>query len=127
MTAIKAIVQVVVDLLVRGEFALLEAMTRGRRLSAAQMATAIKNYGRTLVYPPENSWELLDIVPITNSDPASYSVRMPLFTKEEGRSDLIVSLTERGFSRGQLEQRSMTFMCPSHPGLRTLVHGLATT
>ncbi|MGH3973073.1 MAG: DUF7668 domain-containing protein [Pseudonocardiaceae bacterium] len=101
--AIKTAVQIAIDLLVRGEFDALEAMIRGRRLNAAQMAAAINEYGRTLVVPPEYAWELLDVVQVTNSDPPLYDVRMPLFTKEEGRSDLTLFLTLREFDRGLLE------------------------
>ncbi|MDO9197120.1 hypothetical protein [Rhodoferax sp.] len=36
---------------------------------------------------------LIDYVPIQDAKPAAWSVYVPLFTQEEGRSDLTIDLT----------------------------------
>jgi hypothetical protein len=64
-------------------------------MSAQEIRTAIAEYGRTLILPPESAYELLDIIRVNNVGPEQYSVRMPLWTVEEGRSDLTLELTVR--------------------------------
>ncbi|MDM8009222.1 MAG: hypothetical protein QUV05_24025 [Phycisphaerae bacterium] len=86
-------VKSVVDLLVAGRYAELERLTAGTRLSADDMAGAIRQYGRVLVTPPEEAYEDLDAVQVRNASPPRWSVRMSLWTVEEGRSDLSLELT----------------------------------
>jgi hypothetical protein len=91
-TAQATAVQIVVDLLVRREFEAIEAMTRGRRLTASDMETAIDGYGRRLVRPPESAWHEVDSVAIAEATPPASHVVVPLWTAEEGRSDLSLEL-----------------------------------
>jgi hypothetical protein len=74
--------------LVAGEFSSIEKYTHGVRLSASLLEQAVHSYGRTLVMPPQSALEYLDVVEIENSDPRAWSVRVDLWTIEEGRSDL---------------------------------------
>lgn len=92
MSAIEAAVRVVVDLLVRGQYMTAEKVTRGRRLSASEMKTAIITYGRTLVSPTENWWSTVEITPIDAGEQPAFLVVAPLWTREEGRSDLSLEL-----------------------------------
>ena len=66
------------------------------------MAKAINDYGRKLVLPPEDVFELMDVVEVRNAQPQQWSVAMPLWTREEGRSDLSIGVTviadEDGYS-----------------------------
>lgn len=81
----------IVSLLVEGRYADLEQQTHGVRLTAGEMAKAIADYGRTLVLPPQDAFNLMNIVKIKNA-PKQWSVDMPLWTREEGRSDLTIDL-----------------------------------
>lgn len=92
MSAIEAAVRVVVDLLVRGRYMTVEKVTRGRRLTASEMESAITTYGRTLVTPAENWWSTVEITPIDAGEQQAFHVVAPLWTREEGRSDLSVEL-----------------------------------
>lgn len=83
----------VLDHLVRGEYAQLEALTNGVRLREEQIRSAIRQYGRQLVSPPESAYASLDIVEVRGSRPRRWSVTIPVWTAEEGRSDLSVELT----------------------------------
>jgi hypothetical protein len=96
-SAFTTAVRIAVDLLVRGEYAVIESMTHGHRLSATELRRAVEDYGRHLVLPPEDEWTHLDVVGITGSEPAAYHVVVDLWTAEEGRSDLSLEL--------QLEER----------------------
>jgi len=87
------IIRSVVELLVAGKYKQLEESTSGTRLSAADMANVVREYGRVLVKPPEEAHEDLDVVEIRNASPPQWSVRMSLWTAEEGRSDLSLELT----------------------------------
>jgi len=53
----------------------------------------MQNYGRTFVRPPSNFDEYLDLIAIEGSFPPAWSIRAPLWTVEEGRSDLTLELT----------------------------------
>lgn len=89
-------VRQIVELLAAGEFSAVEALTNGIRLSASEIAKAIGHYGRHLVPPPEKAFGLMDVVEIQNAYPRRWSVTMPLWTREEGRSDLSLELTVIG-------------------------------
>ena len=81
----------VVDLLVAKQYGALEVLTNGRRLTAADFAEAIEEYGRTLVAPPPEGYELMDVLE-PPGEPRMWMVDMPLWTEEEGRSDLTLQL-----------------------------------
>ncbi len=85
-------VQVVVGLLVRESYDVIEAMTRGRRLSADDLRGAVETYGRTLAPIPADALEPLDVVRIEGTDPAAFHVCVDLWTEEEGLSDLSLEL-----------------------------------
>jgi hypothetical protein len=71
----------------------LERLSHGVRLKAEHIRAGIAEYGRVLALPPEGIYDLLDIILISNTHPAEYSIRCPLYTAEEGRSDLEVQAT----------------------------------
>jgi hypothetical protein len=83
----------VIDLLVAHKYTKLEALTNGVHLKASDMDRAITEYGRRLVPPPENAIELMDVAKVRNASDNKWSITMPLWTQEEGRSDLSVELT----------------------------------
>lgn len=92
MSAIEVAVRVVVDLLVRRQYATIEKLTGRRRLTASQIEAAILEYGRTLVAPAEGWWSIVEVTPIDAGDQPVFHVAAPLWTREEGRSDLTLEL-----------------------------------
>lgn len=92
MNALETAIRTIVGLLVRGQYDVVERLTRGRRLSADELRTAVEDYGRTLVQPGEDWWPEVDIVPIDPGDRPAFHADVPLWTKEEGRSDLTLAL-----------------------------------
>ena len=86
-------VRAIIELLVDGKYAELETLTKGIRLTGGEMAKAIADYGRQLVVPPEDAFELMDVLEVRAVQPPRWSITMPLWTKEEGRSDLSLELT----------------------------------
>ncbi|MFI6678213.1 hypothetical protein [Kribbella sp. NPDC050469] len=103
MTALMTTVRIVVDLLVRQEYDVIEAMTRGHRLSAEDIQTAIERYGRTLIAPPEDGWNAVEIYRVESSSAPRFSVDVPLWSREEGLSELTLSLTLLEFAPGLFE------------------------
>jgi hypothetical protein len=93
-------IQPLIARLVAGEYAQIEKITRGRRLPAQTMKRVVDGYGRTLIMPPLDAHDRIDVVEVKNACPAKWSVVMPLWTLEEGRSDLTLelTLTDRGGS-----------------------------
>lgn len=90
---LKQPIQHIIEYLVAGKYAELETLTKGRRLSAQEIAKAINDYGRRLVLPPNHAFELMNVVEVRNAQPPKWSIAMPLWTREEGRSDLSVEVT----------------------------------
>ena len=92
MNAMQTAVTMLTNLLASGDYDTVERMTRGRRLSAADLRTAVERYGRTLVALPQEAVQDLDVVEVRNSEPPTFSVVIDLWTAEEGRSDLTLEL-----------------------------------
>ena len=90
---LKEPVSQVIALLVAGKYKELETLTHNVRLAADEIATVVANYGRKLIPPPNNGFDLMDIVEVKNAKPRRWSISMPLWTQEEGRSDLTVEMT----------------------------------
>ena len=78
--------------LAAGRYAEIAADGRAGRLSEAELRTAVARYGRTLVPLPADGEMLVDIYEQT-SQPDAVSLDVPLWTREEGRSDLTLSVT----------------------------------
>lgn len=86
-------VREVIEMLTTGRYAELESLTKGVRLGAQQIASVISEYGCQLVMPPEGAFGLMDVIAVNNSQPPRFSITMPLWTREEGRSDLSLEHT----------------------------------
>ena len=92
MNAVQTAVAMVANLLAAGDYASVERMTSGRRLSAADLERAVGDYGEKLVPIPAEALEDLEVTEVTGSDPAAFMVDVDLWTEQEGRSDLTLSL-----------------------------------
>lgn len=79
--------------LVASDFSTVERYTHGVRLSAKLLREAILDYGKTLVMPTALTLEELDVIEIEGASPKAWSVRVNLWTLEEGRSDLTLECT----------------------------------
>jgi hypothetical protein len=89
---IRTAVSMTVNLLVRGQYDVLESMTRGKWLSAGQLRQAVTEYPHRLVQPPDSAWENLDVMHAMDLEPATFLVDFPLWTDDEGLSDLTLQL-----------------------------------
>jgi hypothetical protein len=87
----------IVALLAACEYQRVFELTRGIRMKTEEIQRAIHDYGKSIVAPPDNAYQLLDIVRVRNTEVEQYSIRMPLWTQEEGRSDLTLGLTVKVF------------------------------
>ncbi len=81
-----------VEDLAAGRYAEIAADGRAGRLAEAELRTAVEAYGRTLVPLPADGELTVDIYEQT-SHPEAVALDVPLWTQEEGRSDLTLSLT----------------------------------
>jgi hypothetical protein len=91
--ALKPTVRRIVQLLVAGEYGQLEALTGGVRLAAAEIAGGVAEYPGRLIEPPEEAYDLMGAVRVIVAKDETWFVTMPLWTAQEGRSDLEVQLT----------------------------------
>ncbi len=91
-------VRKLVQMLAAARFSDLEADGRAGRLTAEELRRAVQEYGRTLRELPEEAWALVDEYRQNNSD--DFSLDVPLWTIEEGRSDLTLSISVRETREG---------------------------
>jgi hypothetical protein len=96
----KADVERVVALLTAGAYDELASWTNGKRLSSVDLAAAVQSYGRTLIQPPSEAFNSLDVVRIKDAQPPAWSVRVDLWSEEDGRSYLTLELTVRRSENG---------------------------
>lgn len=83
--ALRAMVGELVDDLVAGRYARLAG-----RVSEAQLRRVVDWYGATLVPLPASAWNHVDVY-LRSED--ELAVDVPLWCAEDGRSDLLLSLT----------------------------------
>ena len=83
----------IIRLLVAEKYSELEEVTNGVRLNATEIAKIVAGYGKKLVVLPEDGFHLMNVVEVKNTNPKRWSVQIPLWTQEEGRSDLTLEMT----------------------------------
>ena len=62
------------------------------RISAEEVRSVIASYPHRPIFPSVPVEDLIDVVEVRGASPKSWSVNLPLWTKEEGRSDLVVQM-----------------------------------
>jgi len=90
---IEGLMRQIVRWLVDRDFEAIEKYSRGRRLSADMIRGAVDDYGRTLIMPPDATFSNLDVIEVQTAAVPTWSVRVDLWTKEEGLSDLSLECT----------------------------------
>lgn len=77
---LQAVTRRVVSMLVKGDFEALERLTNGVRLTAAEMAHGVREYGHSFILPPDDVFENLDVVEKEGTHPREWSVNVDLWT-----------------------------------------------
>lgn len=85
-------IQDVVRELVKGNFETLEQDGRSGKLTAKELERAIQDYGATLVNLEDEALKAVDVYRKQGVDNC-WAVDLDLWTVEQGRSDLTLSLT----------------------------------
>jgi hypothetical protein len=83
----------VIDQLAQGEYKALVQQCAQSRLTSKDLEIVIGDYGKKLVSPPRDAYKKLDAIQVKDAIVPTWSVRVPLWTAEEGRSDLTLELT----------------------------------
>lgn len=86
-------VRQVVELLVARRYSQLGRLTSSGGLSPCEIEDAFRQYGATPVAPPPEAYRELDVVCVHSAPKPTWSVHMPVWTQEEGRSDLTIEMT----------------------------------
>jgi hypothetical protein len=84
-----------VNELINGNYAKLEADGRAGRLTAQDLKNRLTEYGRTFIPLPDAAFDQGDTYTLVDGDGKSYGVDLDLWTTEEGKSDLTLQLTVR--------------------------------
>jgi hypothetical protein len=90
---LRMVLRSVVERLARGEYQALVAESSASRMTVAELGDAVNDYRRTLVIPPEAAYQTLNTVQVRGTSSPTWSVRFPMWTREEGKSDLTLELT----------------------------------
>lgn len=86
-------IRAVLDLLAalgRGDLAAVQTMTGGVRFSADSLRATIKRFGKTPTEPPADIASHFSIRPVPMTQEPTWSVGVPMWTKEDGRSEIEV-------------------------------------
>ena len=86
----------VLDLLVAQDYLQLVRLAGGDRFSEKHvndLDRVVREYGRTLVTPPDDAVRHMNVIQVELPGPSRWAADMPLWTEEEGMSDLEVRLT----------------------------------
>jgi hypothetical protein len=74
------------------------------RVESSDFFRVLEEYGRTIVVPPADSYADITPVKVENSEHQTWAVDAPMWTLEEGRSDLSIELTiELGDNRPKIQ------------------------
>lgn len=90
---VQSVTAEIMELLASGQYDALVRKCATSRLSPGDLRGTIQSYGRRVVVPPQSAYRLLDAIQVRKASVPTWSVRMPLWTVEEGRSDLTIELT----------------------------------
>jgi hypothetical protein len=93
LDVVRSTTREMVDQLARGDYESLVGRSVKSRLNSDELRTVIRDYGRKLVSPPGDTYKNLDAVQMKGAAVPTWSVRAPLWTEDEGRSDLTLELT----------------------------------
>lgn len=88
---IEKAVRQIYSLLCNCQYEEIVKITAGITLSSNQIAKSIAEYKCQLIPYPDNL--VLDVIKVKDSNPQEWSVIAPIFTKEEGLSDLSIELS----------------------------------
>jgi hypothetical protein len=92
MTEIEEVVFDLLDKIARKDYDAVVSRCIPSRLTAADIARVVSEYGKTVVSPPRDRYEGLSVVAVTGAA-QTWSIAAPLWTAEEGRSDLTLEVT----------------------------------
>jgi len=108
------LVGTVMNLLVRGEYETVEGLTRGQRLSAKELENAVADYGRHLISPPRDAWNGLHVIPRRRRwlRRREFTVVVPMWTEEEGMSDLTLELRLKEAPQGLYDAEVLDLHVP---------------
>jgi len=93
LDVVRSTAREMVNQLARGDYESLVGQSVKSRLTSDDLRAVIRDYGRKLVSPPSDAYKNLDAVQVKGAAVPTWSVRAPLWTEEEGRSDLTLELT----------------------------------
>jgi hypothetical protein len=93
LDVLRSLTRDLVSQLVHGEYQSVVRQCAKSRLTSDDLRAVISGYGRKLALPPANAYDDLDVVQVKDAVIPTWSVRAPLWTEEEGRSDLTLELT----------------------------------
>jgi hypothetical protein len=93
LDVLKSTAREIVDQLAREDYESAVRRCITSRLTSDDLRTVIHDYGRKLVSPPADAYNNLDAVQVKGAAVPTWSVRAPLWTQEEGRSDLTLEVT----------------------------------
>ncbi len=93
LDVLRSAARAMADQLARGDYQSPVEQSVKSRLTSDDLRTVVRDYGRKLVSPPGDAYKNLDAIPVKGAAVPTWSVRAPLWTEEEGRSDLTLELT----------------------------------
>jgi hypothetical protein len=92
-TKLCSTISVLSELLAQKDYERFCGFARSSRLTPGDVRRVIEEYRRCVVPLPDTAYPQINIVPVSGSRPQQWNVIMPVWTEEEGRSDLSLDIT----------------------------------
>lgn len=90
---VELLVRDIVTKIAHGDYDYVVASCAASRVAPDDLRRVLDDYGKTFVVPPTDAYKRLDAVEVLGASKPTWSVCAPLWSVEEGRSDLHVELT----------------------------------
>ena len=92
-TKLRSTISVLSELLAQRDYERFCGYAHSSRLTPGDVSRVIREYRRSVIPLPDAAYRKVDVVPVSGSKPQQWNVIVPLWTKEEGRSDLSLDIT----------------------------------
>lgn len=91
--ALQRLVEMIMDIVVARKWDRMEALSRGQRLSAAELEQIASEGSLVPISPPPNWQADVLVIPILVSSRPSFAVTLPFWEDGKGKSDYSIELT----------------------------------
>lgn len=93
-------IKTIVEFIAAGDFGAAIAAAPGTRLTGQDLAAAVSEYGARIVPVPDHGLRQIEVTKVDGAEVPTWHVAVPMWSQEEGRSDLTLELWIKHIGHG---------------------------